>query len=157
MNKYDWILATNKLPWNNMIFFAAAEKEDFCSINIITLKTHYRNTISDLAFTQVMKTNNVLPPPTLIKNEMKKIIDSGKITVQQFIEYDGVDHMTICLNKDQLKSDIEILDFLATFDKIFGLKKGKTTFGHAFTFTSEELNSSTETSTMAETLEEYII
>ena len=144
MNEFNWELLThlsapNKVLWTDLVFLSEAEREDFCNVNMVTLKAHYYDLVCERAFDRALASENTSSLFTLVDTEMKKIFGSGEVTVRQFIEYDGADELTICLNRDKL-DDIAVVDFLLQFDWICGFEKGRRDFGHTFTFTQKELN-----------------
>lgn len=158
MNEFNWELLThlstpNKVSWADLVFLSEAEREDFCNVNMVTLKAHYYDLVCELAFNRALASENTSSLFTLADNEMKKIFESGEVNVRQFIEYDGADELTICLNRDKL-DDIAVVDFLLQFDWIYGFEKGRREFGHTFTFTQEELNLPFKTGMIHQTLGE---
>lgn len=136
--------AERKVPWADLVFLSEAEHEQFCNLTIITLKSHYDNVVYDLVFEQldrlVFDTDPYFKAATDLAH---KTMDEGQVQVRQFVEYNGKDDLTICLNVEQIddKSIIEILsfvsDFVRTYDGILPI--GVTEFGNTFSFTTKEL------------------
>jgi len=97
----------SKTKWPDLVFMAAANDEEFEEVTITTLKSHYIDMVFDLAWKQI--TN-----PDDLQSRAKKIMDSGNVSVREYIKVNENYQVEICIDREMITDDIveEALDLL---------------------------------------------
>ncbi len=102
-----------KTNWPDLVFMAAGDDEEFQEVKITTLKSHYLDTVFDLAWKQINDSDDVHLEETLM-HRANEIMDSGNISVREYVKVNGKYQVEICIDRETITDAIveEALDLL---------------------------------------------
>ncbi len=91
----------NKLTanWPDLYFNSLANKERFIDTTILTLKTHYRDVVTDHALNEMLQKTDIVDPDFYAKVEARAntLMNEGSFLVREFVKTDDNQAM-VCLN-----------------------------------------------------------
>jgi len=129
MNKRSLKEKISKINWPELVFEAEAEREWFEDVTIVTLKSEYLERVYDKAWDQTDEGLN---------EKAKRIMNSGEIFVNEFIQIGEDSAVRVCIDKDEITDDVveEVLNILVDI----GIKPdSRHTFGVRKTFMYDEI------------------
>lgn len=112
------MLTKNKLKdkvsnfkWPEIVFQAESEKQTFEHLTIVTLKSEYQENVYDLAWNQISSINE-------LDVKAKMIMDSGNVTIDEYVKVSPDGHIKVCIDRDEINDDTveEILDLLTEIE-----------------------------------------
>jgi hypothetical protein len=127
-------LNSPKQNWSDLILRGAADGEEFTDVRLITLRSHYEDTIEHLAMNVTYNISGVKSLDEQIQSTKESMRNKGKIQVKQFVEHDVENNtLTICIDVPKIDDNtINVaLDALAEIEFSFGTK---VEFGEPKTF-----------------------
>ena len=97
----------SKTKWPDLVFMAAGNDEEFQEVKITTLKSHYLDTVFDLAWKQIKNIED-------LQSRAEVIMDSGDISVREYVKVNGKYQVEICIDREIITDDAveDALDLL---------------------------------------------
>lgn len=110
-----------RVNWPNAYFLSLADREEFIETSIMTLKSHYYNTVSSYAYEELLKAGAV-PAEDFYKRveaRTNALINEKRFPVKEFIKGEE-DRAMVCLNVSNIDSlAIEMaLERLSSLEKL---------------------------------------
>ncbi len=135
MQKPQSHLPHNNISWPDLYFTAAASREHFDDVTVVTLKSYLAEKAYDVAIADVGVEDS-----EKLRTRVKKIVDSRYIHVTEHVKVSR-DGIRVVIDCDVIDDDTvwEALNMLSkALEKLEGAT-GKIHFGPATTFTTSEI------------------
>ncbi len=128
------------INWSDLVFYADANDEPFREIAVITLKSHYVDTVFSSVLSQIPKQENdsIEKYFTLVEKKAIHVMNSKAIFVREHVSIDEELNVVICLDVDKITEDV-VFDSLNILTQVEIAPNAIHFFGKEATFSAKEV------------------